>query len=289
MKNIERTKIGDITLTAVNDYTELITTTDFFPSLSEKKIKELEIAYPGNMQEGKLIFPYFSCIIQDGKDLILVDAGVGGKQTGRDYDVTWEGNLLGRIEEAGYHPGDFTHVVFSHIHGDHIGWATTLNDGKYVKTFPNAKYLVHRADYDAFCNNITKPFIPAGCVEFCLEKLVQQGKVVFVNETQYALSQHIQLIQAPGHTPGAMYVKVSINNETAIWAGDCISGALQISEPECDYFWDIDKARAFDIRKSILQDIGKDGSIVGAAHMGLGMIYFENEKMYWREIGNEQI
>lgn len=84
---------------------------------------------------------------------ILIDTGVGNDRDrpqapAFDHQRT---DFLQTLSEIGVQPTDVDIVINTHIHYDHVGWNTTLDDGAWVPTFPNATYLVPQEDYDYFC------------------------------------------------------------------------------------------------------------------------------------------
>ena len=89
-------------------------------------------------------------VIRSGGRTVLVDTGVGN---GRDrpnmpaFDQLQTG-FLDALADAGVTPEAVDVVVSTHLHGDHVGWNTRLAGEDFVPTFPNAEYLMARADVD---------------------------------------------------------------------------------------------------------------------------------------------
>ncbi|MFE9686516.1 MBL fold metallo-hydrolase [Streptomyces sp. NPDC006285] len=90
---------------------------------------------------------------------MLVDTGLSNDKP-RSHELLdrRDGDYLRQLAAIGVRPEDVDTVVNTHLHGDHIGWNTRLLDGAWVPTFPNAQYLMHRADFDYWnpANNVPR-------------------------------------------------------------------------------------------------------------------------------------
>ncbi len=91
-------------------------------------------------------------LVEAGRDLVLVDTGVGDKGDAKFVDqfaVGGERRLPEAIRAAGYELGDVTHVLLTHLHFDHCGWSTVVaEDDRLVPTFPRARYWVERGELE---------------------------------------------------------------------------------------------------------------------------------------------
>ena len=146
----------------------------------------------------------------DGKR-VLVDCGVGNKPNPlreAQYDVRQPtGHLLDDLARHGVQPADIDIVIFTHLHGDHSGWATQLDDnGASVPTFPNAHYYVQRQEYaDATHTNerTRNTYFPDNYVP-----LHEHGVLTLLDgDTQ--ITPSIQAVHTPGHTAGHQSVIVA--------------------------------------------------------------------------------
>ena len=84
------------------------------------------------------------CMLVQTEDRnILIDCGIGNKQSEKFfsyYEPHGEASLLKSLDKAGLKASDITDVFLTHLHFDHVGGAVSLENGKYVPTFPNAVY-----------------------------------------------------------------------------------------------------------------------------------------------------
>src|SRR5215510_13874221 len=91
-------------------------------------------------------------LVARGKDLLLIDTGIGDKHDAKfqaSYALEPGARRLPEsIRAAGYELGDVTHVLLSHLHFDHCGWNTREQGGKFVPTFPKARYWLQRGEVE---------------------------------------------------------------------------------------------------------------------------------------------
>ena len=155
-----------------------------------------------------------SLLIVTASERILVDTGVGrkyGPKFSDMFNVDDSDNLLDSLKRAGFNPDDVTLVVQTHLHFDHCGWATRLNDrGRPVPTFPKARYIVQAWEWqDAVTpNRRTKgsyrsdDFLP----------LQEAGQLELVDgDTE--LVPGVRLVRTGGHTRGHQIVIVETKSE----------------------------------------------------------------------------
>lgn len=282
-----RLDLGELEIFAFNDFVETQNAREFFPSVNDCDWRKYRRIYSSMITEDLILdpFTYYCYVIRDGEHTILVDNGVGGGEPcGRLYEPEWQGCLMDEMASVGILPSDITDVVFTHFHADHVGWATVKTDNGYVKTFPNAVYIAQRAAYDAYHDGITSGAFPAGCFEECIQPLYDRGEIMMIDQERMKLSDNVFLEKREGHTPGAMCVIAESDGRTAVFAGDCIANPLQITDPDQDYIWDIDKALAASSKKKILELYGKQGNVIAGCHFGIGEIEESDDMLIWKEI-----
>jgi len=140
----------------------------------------------------------------DGKN-ILVDCGVGNKPNevlATQYDVRRPtGTLLDDLARHGLQPDDIDLVIFTHLHGDHSGWATRLSEdgASIVPTFRHARYVVQRQEYEdaTHTNERTRnTYFPDNFVPL----LEQDVLDLLDGDTQ--MTPSVRVVRTPGHTTG---------------------------------------------------------------------------------------
>jgi glyoxylase-like metal-dependent hydrolase (beta-lactamase superfamily II) len=204
---------------------------------------------------------------------ILVDTGVGNHKE-RPYSPVWNHlntGFLGNLAHAGVRPEDVDLVINTHLHVDHVGWNTYLHDRTWLPTFPNATYLMPRADFD-FWN-------PANGHQPALDRDNQnvfQDSVAPVHEAgstvlwdgSYRIDANLRLDLAPGHTPGSSVVTLESGGDRALFVGDLLHTALQFIEPDTNSCFCENPAQARDTRRRLLGWAADRNALVMPAHLG---------------------
>ena len=160
--------------------------------------------------------------------------------------------FLERLADVGWTRDGVDAVVCTHLHVDHVGWNTMLEDGRWVATFPRARYLIGREEFrhwsaaadeeqQTVLTDSVTPIFDAG-----LAHLV---------ETDHRLSDEIRLKPTPGHTPGHVSVVIQSKGETAIISGDAIHHPCQLAHPEWTLPFDTDPAGAVSTRSALLEEV----------------------------------
>ncbi|WP_045744871.1 MBL fold metallo-hydrolase [Actinoplanes rectilineatus] len=213
---------------------------------------------------------------------ILIDTGIGNDKT-RAVDVfnKRNGDFLDRLETAGVRPEDVDVVINTHIHNDHVGWNTRLVDGDSVPTFPNAQYLISRADFD-YWNPVNghipaSPFQSAADTGITFEDSIlpvhQAGQAVLWEGNEYRIDEHLVLESTPGHTPGSAVLRLDSGTDRALFVGDVIHTPLQVLEPDHDTCLSEDQAEASRSRRRVLSQAAATNSLVIPAHLrGTGIM-----------------
>lgn len=140
-------------------------------------------------------------LIQTKDNNILVDTGMGDKYSQKEidiYDVRRTPGLLASLGQAGLSPEDIHYVVLTHLHFDHCGGNTIRHaNGKIMPTFPNARYIIQRGEWEAAIapNERTKS-------SYRSENLLplQEHGVLQLIEGDFELVPGVNLVVTGGHT-----------------------------------------------------------------------------------------
>lgn len=197
---------------------------------------------------------------------VLVDTGIGnGKQRANPAWDNLNSDYLSRLTEAGFSPETVDLVVLTHLHTDHVGWNTLADGASWAPTFPNARYLTSRTEWDYWADvdmdearhqmfrDSVHPIKDAGLLD--LVDVPLQGADI---------TPGVRLRATPGHTPGQVAVELSSHGESALVTGDCIHHPVQLAHPDLGSCVDIDPAAAARTRRELL------GSLSGTRTLLLG-------------------
>jgi glyoxylase-like metal-dependent hydrolase (beta-lactamase superfamily II) len=213
-----------------------------------------------------------SWLVEIGGRKILIDTCVGNHKS-RKARPFWD-NMntpwLERLAAAGVKPEDIDMVMCTHLHVDHVGWNTRLASGRWVPTFPNAKYVFSKTDYDFF-NAIerdpkTTPAIHGAFADSVLP-IVEAGLCQMVDGAQ-PIEENISIEPSPGHTPGHFVVQLDSQSNKAYFAGDVIHHAIQVYHPHWNSFACLDQATARVSRRRLLENCAGSGALLAPQHFG---------------------
>ena len=207
--------------------------------------------------DGNLSLTLGGFLVRTGERVILVDAGVGTI----DNDKYHGGQFLESLRAAGVTEEDVTDVVFTHLHFDHVGWAT--KKGEVV--FPNATYRVHQDDWAHF---VESPDAEPGAVR----KLSPLKGQLDTFDSDKTLAPGFDTRHVPGHTPGSTIFVVSSEGERVLLLGDVAHSPVELTDPTWEAVFDVDPVAAKKVRAELV-DLATDYSdILAAGHFPAGRL-----------------
>lgn len=213
-----------------------------------------------------------SWLLKIGGKTILIDTCVGNHKS-RPHRPKWhlmETKYLERLKAAGVEPDDVDMVMCTHLHVDHVGWNTRLENGRWVPTFRNAKYVFSRADYDHYLKLDSDPAtgpVNAGSFRDSVLPVVEAGLTQMIDGAA-ELDEHLAVEPAPGHTPGTIAIKFESRGERALFCGDILHHALQVYHPDWNSFACADAAGARKSRRAALEHCAGSGARLMPCHFG---------------------
>jgi glyoxylase-like metal-dependent hydrolase (beta-lactamase superfamily II) len=155
-------------------------------------------------------------------------------------------------------------VLCTHLHVDHVGWNTMLSGGRWVPTFPNARYLMGRLEYQHWTAQNTREDMRAVIADSV--KPVHDAGLVDLVETDARIADEISLIPTLGHTPGHVSVRIVSRGEEALITGDFLHHPVQIGHPEWASTADSDAARGEATRWSMFRQLAGAPVLVIGTH-----------------------
>jgi glyoxylase-like metal-dependent hydrolase (beta-lactamase superfamily II) len=211
---------------------------------------------------GLLVMPVQSYLVRTRHHCILIDSCCGRQKTYAEppewhqrSNEAWLTNL----QAAGVHPEDVDYVFCTHLHSDHCGWNTRLVNGRWVPTFPNARYVFGRDEYQATESENSLIFI-----ENVLP--VMEAKQAVLVDLDYALDDEVWLEPALGHSAGHVAVHLRSGQHHAAMCGDMMHSPLQLAEPGWSPNFDHDLAASAHTRKTFLNTHCESDTLVLTAH-----------------------
>ena len=219
-----------------------------------------------------------SWVLRSGGRTIVVDTGVGNDKA-RPLVPVWDrvdsDAYLTNLREAGVRLEDVDLVVNTHLHVDHVGWNTRLENREWVPTFPNATYLMPAVEFE-YWNPANNPDVQGGVNENVYEDSiapVHAAGQVQLWKDEHRIDADLVLEAAPGHTPGSSVVKLVSGSERALFAADLVHNPVQILESDHNSCFCLDPAAARATRRSLLGWAVEHKALVLPAHFsGAGAV-----------------
>jgi glyoxylase-like metal-dependent hydrolase (beta-lactamase superfamily II) len=215
--------------------------------------------------EGRMKISFQAFVLRSGKDKVMIDTCIGNDRE-REYPIftNMQTSFLEDLEVSGYPRESVTKVLCTHLHFDHVGWNTMKVNGKFVPTFPNARYLFGRAEYDHWqMLKRTGGYHDFSHLVDSIDPITEAGLADFIEPTT-RITDEVSLIPTPGHTPGHVSVMIRSKGEEAIITGDMMHHPIQLAETGRAGNFDMDKEQGVKTRMEMFKRVeDKDILLIG--------------------------
>jgi glyoxylase-like metal-dependent hydrolase (beta-lactamase superfamily II) len=217
--------------------------------------------------DGQMRISFQAFVIRAGDRRIMVDTCIGNDRE-RQYGVFthMQTSFLADIASVGCPAESIDTVLCTHLHFDHTGWNTKLVDGRWVPTFPNARYLFGRAEWEDLQHHLPEGgghYV--GHLPDSIQPVIDAGLVDFV-DSHHRVTDEISLIPTPGHTAGHVSVKIQSRGQSAVITGDLMHHPIQCAVPEHLGNFDAARERAAQTRVKFLGDTEGGETLVIGSH-----------------------
>lgn len=263
-----RWQVGDVTIKRVVEL-EMVsaysTKHPFIPDATPDRMKEPSWLQPHFVTEdGSLRTSIHALLVEAPGLKLIVDTCIGNDRPRRILAKRpLSTPFLERMAEGGWKREDVNAVVCTHLHVDHVGWNTMLVDGKWTPTFPNARYLIGKAEFahwTAEGEGETKDILADS-----VQPIFDAGLAHLV-DMDHRVSNEIRLMPTPGHTPGHVSVVIESKGERAVITGDIMHHPCQIMHPDWCAAFDSNQQAAQATRENFLRDLAGSGTLVIGTH-----------------------
>lgn len=201
-------------------------------------------------EDAKLIMSIHAFVVESQGRTIVVDTCVGNDKVRQSKNWHLQKNrFLEDLAEAGFPRERVSHVLCTHLHVDHVGWNTMLVDGKWRPTFPKARYLFGRTEYEYWSQH-PDPY-DQSIQQDSVRPIMDAGLAELV-APDHALTPDVRLEPTPGHTPGHVSVRIDSKGQAAVITGDLMHHPVQCAEPDWANRFDVDAEAARATRRAFL-------------------------------------
>jgi glyoxylase-like metal-dependent hydrolase (beta-lactamase superfamily II) len=204
----------------------------------------------------------------DGRNILIDTCNGNDKTRSVPFANKLQSAYLANLAAAHLCPEDIDLVLCTHLHCDHVGWNTRLDSGRWVPTFPKARYMFSRRDYDFFGTQMQEalhreafedsvlPIVEAG-----LADMVESDAVV-----HRIIGDGVWLGDAAGHSPGCVVVHAERGGSSALFSGDVFHHPIQLVRPDLHFFADENPAQAAAVRHRLMAAYADCDTIFFPAH-----------------------
>ncbi len=261
-------KVGAVTVTRVVEMEMAIRyhpERPFLPDATPEALRRIGWLYPHFVDENDAMRLSIHALLVEAPGLRLVvdtcigndrpRAFLGGKPLATGF--------LRELADAGWSRDSVNTVVCTHLHVDHVGWNTMLEDGAWVPTFPKARYLIGRREFEhwnahedaeqqTILSDSVKPILDAGLADLV--------------EMDHRISPEIRLTPTPGHTPGHVSVVIESEDQTAVITGDMTHHPCQMAHPDWSPTFDSDRQASAAMRARMFAEWADKPILVIGTH-----------------------
>lgn len=261
-----RWKIGDVTITKVPEMEVHWPFHALFPDFTPDLLEGADWMAPHFIDEkGKMVLSMHALVIESQGERILVDTCVGNDKPRptRAFNGL-QTNFLGELAAAGFPADSIGTICCTHLHVDHVGWNTKLENGKWVPTFPNARHLFNKTEYEYFVANPEEEMFGPVMTDSVIP-IVEAGLADMVSGA-HRITDEVVLEPTPGHTPGHYSVHVSSGGMDAVITGDMTHTPLQWARPQMRSSADVDSDMANKTRGEFVKRYGDTPTLIIGTH-----------------------
>jgi len=262
-------KAGDMTIhRVIEDETTFRPALQFFANLTPELLAENRSwLQPKALDPDDLLLICFqSYVVRTPHHTILIDTCVGNDKS-RSRWPAWHMRTsdayMRALASHGLSVDDIDYVMCTHLHVDHVGWNTKLVNGKWVPTFPKARYIFAKQEYDYWAGQHAQK--REAVFEDSVLPVVEAKRAELVGN-DHQLGDHVRLLPTPGHTPGHVAFCFGKGRDEAVMSGDLVHSPLQMRFPEISAVVDTDGVQSARTRRSFFERYCDTPTLCCTAH-----------------------
>jgi glyoxylase-like metal-dependent hydrolase (beta-lactamase superfamily II) len=249
MTSTRRWRIGGVTVTKIVELEVTGGTRFVLPDATRDACCPIAWMKPHFMDDdGRLKMSIHALVVETPSRRIIVDTCLGNDKQGRAVPG-WnnlQGPFLRDLAAADYARESVDTVVCTHLHVDHVGWNTTLVDGRWLPTFPQARYLMGRTEFE-YWRDQREVAEQVTVFSDSVQPVFDAGLVDLV-ATDHRVCDEVRLVPTLGHTPGHVSIRIESQGEVGLITGDFLHHPCQMAHPEWAAAVDYDKAQSTQTR-----------------------------------------
>jgi glyoxylase-like metal-dependent hydrolase (beta-lactamase superfamily II) len=262
--------VGDLTIhRVIEQETTFLPALEMFPALTPELLAENRswLRQAKALDDADtLILCFQSYVVKTPHHTILIDSCIGNDKP-RPHRPRWhmksDDTYLRALAATGVSVADIDVVMCTHLHVDHVGWNTRLDNGRWVPTFPNARYVFAKTEYDYWTSQNAKSELPV--FTDSVLPVVEANKADIVAD-DFSIGDHARILPTPGHTPGHVAIAFGKTRDDAVFIGDAMHSPLQTRHPDLSPKFDVDGQLAAKTRRNLLERLCDTDTLCCSAH-----------------------
>jgi glyoxylase-like metal-dependent hydrolase (beta-lactamase superfamily II) len=262
--------VGDLTVhRIIEQETTFLPALELLPTLTPELLAENRpwLLGTGALDtKDMLVLCFQSYVVKTPHHTILIDSCIGNdkpRPLRPNWNMKTDNTYMRMLATAGFAVEDIDFVMCTHLHTDHVGWNTRLDNDRWIPTFPNARYIFGKDEFDYWTEqNATTP-APA-FIDSVLP--VVEAKRAEIVRNDYEIGDHVRILPTPGHTPGHVAFTFGRGRDAAVFSGDLIHSPLQTRYPELSVKFDVDPVQATLTRRGFLERYCDTDTLCCTAH-----------------------
>ncbi len=264
-------QIGDVTVTRIVElwnFTDHINMT--ISDAEPEEVIAMRWLHPHYATpDGQQVMNFQGFVVQSPTMNVMLDTCIGnGRDRAYDVFANMNTSFVQDIGTLGLRPEDIDVVLCTHLHFDHVGWNTYWDGQQWAPTFPNARYLFGKTEYDAWQDMRTHEEHGLHDVRHLLDSIdpiVDRGLADFI-EPNHRLSDELWVEPSHGHSPGHIHLCIESKGERGVITGDLMHHPIQTAMPHRPARFDMDVARGQKTRVDFVEKYKDSGVLVIGAH-----------------------
>ena len=268
-ENIRHWRVGDVEIARiveVNAFEDNISM--LLPDATPQFVQQYPWLCPHfATKDGKMILSFQAFVLRSRGKAFMIDTCIGNDRH-REFDVftNMQTSFLQDLRDAGFPPEQIAGVLCTHLHFDHVGWNTQKVGGKWVPTFPQARYYFGRQEFAHWKHlRDTGGYHHVDHLVDAVDPVLEAGLVDFI-DPDFLLTDEVSLIPTPGHTPGHVSVLIRSRGEEAVITGDMMHHPIQLAVPTTHGRFDMDQAQGAKTRVEFIDRFANKPTLVIGSH-----------------------
>ncbi|HEY3425415.1 MAG TPA: MBL fold metallo-hydrolase [Negativicutes bacterium] len=289
-------QVGDVNVTRIDELVlNNVTPSALFPNWDTEVLRDHQSwLSPGSM-DANLKYALMSVhtwVVKTRHHTILIDTGVGNDKE-RPFTPGFDHLQLPYLEKlsaVGVEPEAVDYVLLTHLHVDHVGWNTRRVNGHWVPTFPNARYVFSKTEYEYYkdtANHNTRNKTSVVIQQDSVVPIIEAGLADMINIDGSEFIDGLSFNPTPGHSIDHSTISLSSCGAEALFVGDLLHHPIQVRYPEWNSMFDAFPEQACSSRLWALEYAAKRQAILFSSHFpesSAGLVTRKGKRFAWHYI-----